>query len=482
MFVIAHQVWIADFDLHMATVRTLMRDLGSNTDPMVGAPSEIPYFTPYTVTLAAVAATLGIAPLHMFEAAAVLNVALFLAGAWRLSRNLGDGRLLPAVALVLMLVLWGLGSPHWSGFYDLSSLSFTLPYPSLFATGLMLLAWDMFLDLRRSLRWRNVVLLALLGPLILLVHPFTALNTAVGLAAFALTDLRPWRGIRAAALVGAGVVSIAVAAAWPYFDVLSLLSSSAGLNEDHLDLIELWTRQWGFAAFGLAFVGLPALIARRSRRMGRELLILFGLSAALVMFAAVSGSYSLARVSPLVVLPLHLSLAAYLVEFARPLPRVTLAYLAIVCVAVAAGVYGQRPAIARAWPPRLGVSATTGFWDESRRARLAGIDQHIVEGTVVVADMLDAGRALNSLGAFSVAPLWDDPWLPSAEARALAVQQLLAPTTAPDVRAQIAAAYSVDCLLALESPWLLQQGALPGFSRRATSASGGELLCRDTAY
>ncbi|MDQ3938659.1 MAG: O-antigen ligase family protein, partial [Chloroflexota bacterium] len=141
VLVIASRYWVSDFYVHMATVRALASDLVRPLDPMVGVAAGSAYFSPYTVGLAVAVRSLGVTPLTAFEVAAVLNFVLLLYAIWRFTRHLGPNRWIPVAALVSMGLLWGINSPTWSGFYDLGSVSFTLPYPSLLATALMLLAW-----------------------------------------------------------------------------------------------------------------------------------------------------------------------------------------------------------------------------------------------------------------------------------------------------------------------------------------------------
>ncbi|MCW2898369.1 MAG: hypothetical protein JWO67_634 [Streptosporangiaceae bacterium] len=54
----------------------------------------------------------------------------------------------------------------------------------------------------------------------------------------------------------------------------------------------------GFATYGLALVGLPALVTGGPRPLGRELQILFLLAVSVVAIGAATGSYGLARAIP----------------------------------------------------------------------------------------------------------------------------------------------------------------------------------------
>jgi hypothetical protein len=93
----------------------------------------------------------------------------------------------------------GLSPQAWSGFTGLYSLSGTMAYPSLFATALMFLSWDLFLSLRDGRQderrgglagWAVPGGLALALALLVLVHPFTAVNAVLGLGASAESSRR----------------------------------------------------------------------------------------------------------------------------------------------------------------------------------------------------------------------------------------------------------------------------------------------------
>jgi len=464
-----------DMRLHVATLFAIRRDPWSPADPLMGVSEGSPYFSPYAYVLAFAGWAGDLEPLTVLKAAGVLNVVFWLWALRRFCRRFGGGAAVPVLAVLFCLLLWGLNPQAWSGFVGLYSMSWTMAYPSLFATALMLLAWDLFLDLRDGRTGRAVPgSLALALALLVLVHPFTAVNTVLGLAAFTLAAprevLRRW-----ARLAPVAAVSVALALLWPFAKVTSLLGAPSGMAEIHWTLVDdLWA-DLGFAHYGLALVGLPALAARRDRPLGREMAVLFGLVVAVLGVAFAFGSWGFARVLPVAVLPLHLSLAAWLAESGRH-RKVMYPVAAAAC---AVGLFGNQGGLTRPlWAP---VEASTLSEWQSRDPATGY--QHLVSriepGQVVAAETEWAGRVVNERGAYSLVPGWPYPFADDSgeQARRADSAALFAAETAPARRAEITDRYGIACVLADLSSPALAPGALPGFRSVSTAGSVG-LSCR----
>ncbi|MEO3784760.1 hypothetical protein ABGB12_15590 [Actinocorallia sp. B10E7] len=471
--------WGGDMRLHVATLFALRRDPWSPVDPLMGVSEGSPYFSPYAYVLTFAGWIGDLEPLTVLRAAGVLNIAFWLWALRRFCRRLGEGRAVFASAVLFCLLLWGLKPQAWSGFVGLYSLSWTMAYPSLFATALMLLAWDLFLDLRDERPgWSVPAALALLLALLVLIHPFTAVNTVLGLAAFALAApravLRRWR------LAPAAAGAVALALLWPFTNVTSLLGAPSGMAEIHWTLVDdLWA-DLGFAHYGLALVGLPALVARRARPLGREMLLLFGLAAAVLCVASAFGSWGFARVIPVAVLPLHLSAAAWLTEAGRH-RRIMYPVTATAC---AVGLVGNQGGLTRPlWAPVR--AATLAEWQSRDPATgYQDLVSRIRPGQVVAAETEWAGRVVNERGAYSLVPGWPYPFAETgadgtgAEAARRADSDVLFGSgTAPARRAEVTGRYGVACVLADLSSPVLAPGALPGFRTVSTAGSVG-LSCR----
>ncbi len=474
LLVVKRHSWNSDFRIHLATVLEIMRNPWSPVDPLVGAGHGNPYFSPYM----AVAGWLGKAGLGArtaLELCGLASLAVWLWAVRRFCRHVGDSQWIPVVFVAATFFLWGTDRFAWSGFLGLHSLSWNIAYPSTLGAGLMLLTWDAYLRARTADRPNPWPIGAYLVAVVL-IHPFTGVNTVLGLIALIAADPgAAWRALGRAGywrVVLAAAAAVAVALLWPLSDVLSLLNGSHDFNTIHKPLVSnLWHR------YGYALIGVPALIARFRRPLGRELLIMFGLAVSVVTIGALTGSYSLARAIPIVLLPLHLSIAAWVADAKGR----RLVGVAVVLVVLALGVRAQASGVARAFV--WADAKTLREWRvPSVHSPYTPLLKSLAPGSVAISDDPQAGRALNPHGTFTVAPGWPDPWTDEARRRADS-RAFFAAATTPEQRLAIADRYRVSCAVVTTEKGrqvlLDEPRSLPGFAERAQNADGSiVVLCR----
>ncbi|GAA2733612.1 hypothetical protein [Actinocorallia aurantiaca] len=462
VLVVLRHSWAGDMRLHLGTLHGLLRDPWKPVDPLVGEVEGSPYYSPYAVVLAAFAWLTGLRPQAVLELAGLANIALWLWALIRFCRGLG-GPATGALAVVFSLLLWGLRPHEWSGFFGLYSLSWTMAYPSLTATALMLLAWREYLEAR----WAP---LAPLLALILLIHPFTALNTVLGLLAFALA--RPSR-LRDRWQYAAGAAAIVLALAWPWSDLAALPGATGGLSSIHRGLVLDLGGDFGLGHYGLALVGLPALVTGVDRRpLGRELMLLFVLAASVVGLGAVFGSYGFVRALPVALLPLHLALASYLGTAGWSARKAC--YAGVAAVACAAGLYGNSGGLIRAWWGPVSPQTLQAWKARDPGTVYAPLVRKVRPGMVVLGDRTWPGRLINGKGAYSVVPAWPYPFVDEA-ARRRDMRLFFARGTTDAERKAIIERYRVDCLMMTGR----NRVHLDGFRVRARAAKGRVLLsCR----
>ena len=97
-----------------------------------------------------VARLTGLSAVTVLWIAGPLAVVLLLAGLRAFVRTLTDRPLAPTLALVFLLLLWGVRPRVWSGFLSLWGLPLVMAFPSTVALGLTLLLWT---GLARPVRW-----------------------------------------------------------------------------------------------------------------------------------------------------------------------------------------------------------------------------------------------------------------------------------------------------------------------------------------
>ncbi|MCW2898072.1 MAG: hypothetical protein JWO67_337 [Streptosporangiaceae bacterium] len=470
--------WGGDFRLHLATVHALAGDLWKPKDPLVGSAPGSPYYSPYTVLLGAIAAVTGAHPQTVLEFAGIANVVLLLVALRRFCRNLGGGWPVAALAAVFTLLLWGLHPIEWSGFLGLYSLSWTMSYPSVLATALMLLLWDAFLRFRAEPGgWGTPCLIVVLGFLLVLIHPFTAINAVIGLVAFAVADIRALLRVQTLWLGAAAVVILVLVIVWPWSDVLSLFGAAGDFDGVHHRLITDVVREMGFQHYGLALIGLPALITGARRPLGRELQILFVMAVTAIGVGAITGSYGLARVIPVAMLPLHLALASSLGRWRSGRSTARTVYAGVALAACVVGLYGESGGIARAYWGRLSPATLRAWGTREVTTDYDSLVARVRPGDVVISDGSLARRLVNSRGAYTVVPAWPYPFVDEAT-RLKDTNTFFAAATSPRERRTIADRYRLTCVLAIHHPRLSRPGAVPGFREQARTPAGDTFLCR----
>ncbi|MFE9660051.1 hypothetical protein [Streptomyces sp. NPDC005955] len=440
-----------DVGQHAAVVERLTDDLWRPRHPMVDLPGDgSPYFTPYAVAQALVAKGTGLAGWAVVKLSGPVNLLVLLTGLGRLTRAVGGPdtrRWAPVVALGTVTLLWGTERLWWSGFFGLMSMTGNLSYPSTFATGLTFWAWAWTAALVRSPArgpWAHAGLGALLG-LIVLVHPITAVAAALGVVAFAVPPYgRRWmergawgRGGFARPWALLVLVAGAVAAAWPYFSVFSLLGGT-GPDAIHALLYEDVR-----ARFWLVALGLPALWARWRRDRRDPLVVLFGLALLVVAYGWFSGHFTYGRLGAAAVLAPQLALA---VELAAPRPW-SGRRRALGAATAAGALAGFLTVHAGAVVP--GALDPVGFPQPPRWPSYGWVAARVERGAVVLTDGYRPTRSLPGYGVNVVAPAWPDPALDERERsrRRSTVHTYLAPTSSPARREAIARRYRVRWLL-----------------------------------
>jgi hypothetical protein len=478
------QPWIGDFGLHAAVVGRLRDSLSDPADPMVRAYAPSPYFTPYPLLLALVARVTGASAAVVLSAAGPVNLALLLYGLRRFVGLFTPSRRAALLALCFVPLLWGPAALEWSGFPTLRGLALILPYPSTVGFGLMLLVWVLVARAsadNRPWRWAAA---GLLGGVLILVHPFTALCAALGALAFVLgrpvatpggpadpgtasTDpavtgpagtplSRPGLAGMLLGAVTAGVVVLA----WPYFRITEVLGATAELHEIHRRLYAD-----PLANYGLAFaVGLPALFLRLRRTYRDPLVLLFALAGLVVLAGWLTGAYAFGRVWPVVILSLQVAAAVELAALAgvrfgvtgrdRPGPGPTVtgrilagAWLTGTALACLAGLAVQYGNLLLVLPPGQLTSARRTAHRVTYPPGHAWVGKVVGRDQLVLTGDVNAARLLLRYEVRAVAPPWPDPLLPDEARRRADQAELLDPATAEPRRRELLGRYGVDWIL-----------------------------------
>jgi hypothetical protein len=434
------QPWSADFGMHAATVERLRASFTDPGNPLVDADTPSAYYSPYTLLLAVVARVTGLSAVTVLWLVGPLAVVLLLVGLRAFVRTLTDRPLAPTLALVFLLLLWGVKHRVWSGFLSLWGLPLVMAFPSTVALGLTLLLWA---GLARPVRWPAGLGLGVLAATVALIHPFTGLTAGLGI--LALRPRRAWLPLG----VAAGLVLC-----WPYWSFAELLSDSGDLDAVHRSLYD---RPWLY--YGLAAVALPALWLRWRRDRLDPLVLLFVSALAVVAVGGITGRYALGRCWPAVLLAGQLALA---VELAGPLPpRLARVWRPATVLACLVGLVVQAGNLLYLAPPSALTPGIRGAahmyvaWPD-----YSWLNRYVRPGEVVLVPYdYYAVRTLPAYGVRTVAPAWPDPFLPDEARRWADVDALWNPATDPATRAELLARYHVRWVLA--EPGAPFEGGVP---------------------
>jgi hypothetical protein len=431
--------WSSDYWLHQATLDAFRHNLVHPIQPLVGTHDKFEYYSPYTFVLAVIARVSGASSVVVLQCAAVSNLVLFLVGFRLFVRQLTN-RTAVTWALVATLVLWGMWPWRWSGFLNLNSIGFGLPYPSMFATSLALIVgWALLRYDATTNRWW-LVLVGIGLPTVMLTHPFTGVWTAVMLLALVIHR----RMLRRDLFVPLALTLVAVAVAlalWPYYPFFRLFFG----GDNHAESFALY-RAVPLRLFA-ALPGVLVLWRRFERDRTDELALMFIGAAALYVFGAFTASHNFGRMLPLVVLPMHIGegelITSAFARSKRPAPTM-LAWLGL-CGAV--GLLGISPGFAGFIPYRLlPTSLQKNSALQPLTSRYTELGKALPAGSVVVVQspLMEEVAPAYGLHVLSTSA---SAFVPDAAERRQASDAILSPATDPAQRARLTQQYRVAGVL-----------------------------------
>ncbi|GGL72400.1 hypothetical protein GCM10010129_15120 [Streptomyces fumigatiscleroticus] len=479
-----------DAGQHAAVIERLKADLLHPRHPMADLPGAgSPYYSPYAVAQGVFARLTGLGGWEVVRLSGPVNLLVLLMGIGRFVRVLTPRPWAPVLAVAAMTLLWGTERAWWSGYLGLISMTGNLGYPSTFAIGLVLWAWAL-----TGARARDAARVRYVGPsglpgltgyaalgalygLILLVHPITAVAAVLGGLAFVLgwqrgtgaraaaAGPRRWAGPAVAGRWAlTGVTALAVAACWPYTDVLAL-AGDGSVDAMHRKLYLHLPGQ-----FWLSLLGLPALWLRARRGPRRDpLVLMFVMDCLLVTYGWISGHYTYGRLLGLTVVPLQFALA---VELAAPRPwgrGRRLLGTAAVAGACTGFLTVQAGAVV---PPFLDP---VGFAQPPRWPDYAWAARYVRPGEVVLTDGYYAAHSIAGYGPNLAAPAWPDPALDERDRRRRRadVRAWLARDSTRAERAAVVRRYHVRWLLLTRWHRVPEEAVVVAWSGRT-----GEVLAR----
>jgi alpha-1,6-mannosyltransferase len=461
--------WSTDMWEHVAVVRRLIEDPFRTTPPLTLLD------TPYTVTLGALGHVLGVNAVTILSMAAIANLVLLLVALRLFVVEVTANERAPFWALVFLLLLWGFSPYRFSGFFNLNSIGFVLPYPSTFATAIALLTLTAAL---RGLRDRRpllfIAVVAGTGSVVL-VHPITGAWLVIGLLAVGISRARvpdDWVWLGAASIVG-----LASTLLWPYYSIFDLLRDTSSYDVANKAMYDDVLIRLFPAAIG-AWV-----IWRRFRADRRDLLaVMLAGGLAIYAYGYVRDQYSYGRSLALVVLVLDVAAADGVgrVEPGFRWSRASGWLRAGVVVLAALLVFGlveSRGGLVRMVPPFVLPNSVRASNELVRvDDRYGFLTERVGPNEVVIGATERDNQVIPAIAGKPLQPFWMAPVVSDFEARKSAQAEFLDPGTSSDRRAEIAAKYKARYVL------LHEREPDSASLVRALEASGATVVYRQDGF
>jgi len=210
---------------HVAVLRELMAAPFNPANPHIPTQEPSRYFTPVTTAAALVGRLLDLSPYALFGYMGAASCIGFVAGCWLFAQRYYRSPWAPLILLLTLLFAWGVQLGN-VGFHTYAMLLSSAAYPSTIALVLGLFSWAFVLDALRSERNRvpRLAGLGLLTATILLTHQLSGVMVLTGAGSMILFDARA-DAKRKAALLTSMATGCLLSLAWPYFNLLDVLSS-----------------------------------------------------------------------------------------------------------------------------------------------------------------------------------------------------------------------------------------------------------------
>ena len=302
--------WGGDFWEHAAVVRELATHPRSPMHPILLLHAPHSFYSPYALSVGLISRVTGLDSATTLSILGIANLFLFLFGL-----NLFISSLFPEnsdaasfYALLFILCLWGTSQYCTSGFFNLLSLSYNLPYPSTFAASMVFAALAMWIWVLRDGQVRWIVPIAGASCIVLLTHPLTYIFLAVGLVGILVSEQTRF-GLPLYLIILVFAVSFVAALLWPYYPFLRMIFSDPVYNNSlKADSVCFFQAvPWRVLP---SLIGLPVIILRMRSNWRDPLGLMFVMLLAVYAWGAIFGQWTYGRVISPIVITLQISLAA----------------------------------------------------------------------------------------------------------------------------------------------------------------------------
>lgn len=310
--------WTGDFWEHVAAIKELSAHPLHPAHPIFLSALPHMSFSPYCLMVALFVRLSGIGVIEAMSFFAFFNLLAFVAAFYYFCRSVFRPYLngMAALALLLVLVFWGLAPHMWAGFYHIFGLSNTLPYPSTFAMAVSLFALGLLLRAGAERVEPRVAVVSVLTALVVLTHTYTGIFLVLGVIALTFVCRRsiPQFLFRCSVIILPALLLVIL---WPYYSFWQFLLAP---NASHALAGSLYTdvlvKHWP------AFFALPSLYFIRGNKALLFLWTLLLMLLAIYAAGYFTGCYGLGRMISHVMLVADLITAYTItrVAYSRSIP------------------------------------------------------------------------------------------------------------------------------------------------------------------
>jgi hypothetical protein len=316
--------WGGDLWEHASVVRELATHPLSPKHPVLLLDAPHLFYSPYALGIALVSRTTGLDAVTTLGVAGIANLVFFL-----FSFKFFISMLFPEnseatsfYALLFVLFLWGISQWCWSSFFNLLSLSYTLPYPSTFSASMVFTALGMWILLTKSRSMKWIIPITAVSCIVLLTHPLTYLFLAVGLVAIMLAE-QPFHSNDVWLIVFVWGVSLLAAALWPYYPFFRGILFDAEFHSS-IEVTSITLYQSIPSRILPALAGLPIIIFRMIRNWRDPLGLMFVMLVLIYAGAALFKQWTYGRAISYIVITLQIALGAAVAQLESKLNYVRL--------------------------------------------------------------------------------------------------------------------------------------------------------------
>jgi hypothetical protein len=455
--------WQIDLGIHAATLQRWLHDPTPDVHPLIGVATQSPYYSPYMGIWTLVGHVFDLPVLRILRLAGLVNVMIMIGGLWYAVRGLTIRPWAPVLAVITCGVLWGVQTLSWSGFFSVITVTYSMPFPSFFATAVGLWLWGIALRCGRARRvgGGQAFAIAVLAAMIILSHQFTAVGIAVLVGCAALAPLlgSGWPpGGRVRYLIMwllTGVAAGVLCLLWPFYSITELFGGAGGF-----DVVSGRIYRSPLADFCLLMLALPAVVVR-ARRKGLADPVVIAV-AVVIVIAVVGGlteQFWLGRLIPAGAIAIQITAAVEMTAALAPRSTrmdvgVGWRWAAVVptSIAVVLGLWAQLGVVSTLWPGSLPDRPL-----DARVSLLGRYDwatRHMSYGDTVLTSDRRALRMVPAYGPYTVASPYPEPLVAEEGVGRLAdTRAFIRRKTKDATRAKILDRYDVEWVVESESKW-----------------------------